>query len=85
MLIWLWPLPVLLSFAVAGLLVLCLDWDHLVALIDDGVFMSPYARYLMSELERKAELADRLADQERDYHTTRRQITDAARRYRGWL
>ncbi len=82
-LVWSSWLPVLLSFSVAGLMVGCLESDRIVAWIDDEPYMSPRAKLLMAELRRRAELADRLMDQERDYQVTRRQMTEAARQFRG--
>ena len=80
-LVWAWWLPALRCFAVAGLVALCLEWDHLVAWLNFETYVSPKAQRIMDELKYKADIYDRLVMQNRIYEEACQVITDQSRRY----
>jgi len=69
MLVWAWPLPAVLSFLVAGLLILWLNWHRLLRWLE-----------LTEEADSRCGTSQRMFD---DYLSTIQAIDHDARRYRG--
>lgn len=88
-LFWAFWLPALLCFAVALLIAVCVDWDHVVAWFNCDPFMNPEAKNRMRELQTEARALQFKADnwdgymqQERDYEITRSRKAAFTREYR---